>query len=75
MSETTWHDTNVPDSLADSLNNLEWALTEMRAAINDGRYRYERVHVEADLHYLLGEVRRAKRQRETDESATSQEDA
>lgn len=57
---TEWFDTE-PESLADPLRNIEWAVGEMLAAIDEGRYRFEAVHVRADLNYLRGESRRAAR--------------
>lgn len=52
-----------PASLAEPLNNLRWALDQMLAAVAEDRYRYEPVHVQADLRYLRGEVARAIRYR------------
>lgn len=61
MTGAEWHD-DMPDDMSDSLRNAEAALERMIAAIDDGRYRFEAIHVRADLAYLRAEIRRAKRQ-------------
>jgi hypothetical protein len=68
-----WHESETPKSLAEPLANIEWAIGQMLAAMDEGRYRFEEVHVRADLSYLRGEARRARRApttpAETDRSA------
>ena len=64
MSEH-WSDGPLPEDMSNALDNVSWALDQMLTALDEGRYRFEPVHVRADLTYLRGEVRRAKRQAAT----------
>jgi hypothetical protein len=57
-----WSD-DLPADMSDALRNIESALGQMLSAIDDGRYRFNPVHVRADLRYLRAEARRALRYR------------
>ena len=56
-----WSD-DEPADMSDALSNVLWALEQMQSALDDGRYRFEAVHVRADVSFLLGEMRRGKEQ-------------
>ena len=58
-----WHDAPTPESMADALDHVTWALDQMVSALDEGRYNFSEVHVRADLTYLRAEVLRAQRQR------------
>jgi hypothetical protein len=66
----TWSDGETPDDMSDALLNIQWAINQMKAALDEGRYRFEAVHVRADLAYLGAETSRAIRQRAARPSPT-----
>lgn len=46
--------------VSDPLAEVERTVRELLRAVNDGRYRYEEVHVRADLNYLLSVTQQAR---------------